>query len=138
ACGLIQSTLVTEPVSVIGLFRSYCAANEWCARTGAAAVTRRKAARRNDVVVFMFAPFISVGPTVQVNDVQRHTSGCALTGLRSAGGLVTAGRSPHAARRISYRLLIYSPSPVPVRPRAHRQARLSFHSYLRDMRIQTT
>src|SRR5262249_8096769 len=31
ACGLIQSILVTDPINVAGLLRSYCAANEWWA-----------------------------------------------------------------------------------------------------------
>src|SRR5262245_55023687 len=33
ACGLIQSIFVTGPEIVAGLFRSYCAANEWWARS---------------------------------------------------------------------------------------------------------
>src|SRR5437588_7416304 len=37
AWGLIQSSFVTGPLSVIGLLRSYCAANEWWAAAGTAA-----------------------------------------------------------------------------------------------------
>ena len=41
ACGLIHSTFVTGPVSVAGLLRSNCAANEWCELTGMAAKSSR-------------------------------------------------------------------------------------------------
>src|SRR5579864_8396809 len=33
--GLVHSTFVTTPVSVIGLLASYSAPNEWCAQDGA-------------------------------------------------------------------------------------------------------
>ena len=43
ACGLIQSSLVNEPVRLMGLAESNSAAKEWCAKTGAAAATIRMA-----------------------------------------------------------------------------------------------
>src|SRR5262245_35274275 len=41
-CGFIHSTFVTVPVNLIGLFRSYSAAKEWCASTGATAHRKPK------------------------------------------------------------------------------------------------
>src|SRR5205809_81249 len=39
-CGFIQSTFVTVPVNVIGLFRSNSADTAWCANAGIAAASR--------------------------------------------------------------------------------------------------
>src|SRR2546422_3506665 len=39
-CGFIQSTFVTVPVNVIGLFRSNSADTAWCANAGTSAASR--------------------------------------------------------------------------------------------------
>src|SRR5262249_61618766 len=62
ACGLIESIFVTGPVRVAGLFLSYCAANEWWARTVCEQIPSRirphTAAIRNEGRIFIsyFAP----------------------------------------------------------------------------------
>src|SRR5215510_8139477 len=61
ACGLIQSTFVTGPVRIAGLFLSYCAANEWCARRVCEQIPKTitpRTAAVNEAVVFInyFAP----------------------------------------------------------------------------------
>src|SRR5215475_14323686 len=53
ACGLIQSSLVSEPVRLMGLLASNSAAKEWCAKTGAAAATISAAAMIHARLIFI-------------------------------------------------------------------------------------
>src|SRR6476659_9600528 len=57
-CGLIHSTFVTGPLSVIGLLRSYCAENEWCAWTGTFARIRTRIAHTDNDQYFMDSSFL--------------------------------------------------------------------------------
>ena len=73
AWGLVHSSLVTSPVTVMGLFWSYSAANEWCADklvTGVATTIKPKPAASAHIDL----AFISAPPKGSPSMIRRFTA----------------------------------------------------------------
>src|SRR5262245_48773040 len=104
-CGLYHSSLVTDPVSVIGLFRSYCAAKEWCAtteRTGAnTASVRAKAAMLR--VVIVEPPGKQCGPGGPYFSSLFDLANCSIE--RQGGGRFAPHQCPKRSDVLAFRLL---------------------------------